>query len=181
MPLTRDKGAITRYGGGVIKLREVQDDGSNPGLTVEDLGYVQETTLTDVTDIEIVTDETGAQVQSFDGNRRVSFTGILMQTNKDLIDFLKDTARGKYYQVYYKANSNVNGKVQEIFFGICRIKPQIELSSTNRRIPLEINVLKNETQITVADANSVYGSTTPSATIPAGAYYVITETTIPLI
>lgn len=179
MPLTKDKGSITRYGGGVIKLREVQDDGTGASSSAEDLGYIQETTLSDVTDIEVVTDETGAQVQSFDGNRKVSFTGILMQTNKELIDFLKDTARGKYYQVYYKANPNVNGKVQEIFFGICRIKPQVELNSNNRRIPFEINILKNESQITINDASTVYGSTASSVTIPAGGYYSVVETPIP--
>jgi len=180
MALTKDKGKITKYGGGVLKLREVGDDGTVvSGSTVYDLGYIQETRLSDETGEESVKDETGSIVQSHEGDRGIKFTGVLMQTDKELIDFLKENVRGKYFQVYYKANNNVNGQVQEIFFAIVKVKPMIDLASNTRRLPFEMTALKNEGAITISDASTAYGSTASTATIPAGQYYVVTETSIP--
>ncbi|MCX7611846.1 MAG: hypothetical protein N2043_09700 [Ignavibacterium sp.] len=179
MPINKDKGKIARFGGGVLKIREVNDDGTPvENAQVLDLGYIQETTLSDTTDIEVVTDETGAQVQSYEGNRSVRFTGVLMQSDADLMNFFKETCRNRYYQVYYRANSNVNGNVQEILFGIVRIKPQVELASSTRRIPFEFNVLKNETLITVSNANTLFGSVAQTFQVPANNYYVIVDTPI---
>jgi hypothetical protein len=173
--ITRDKGAITKYGGGIIKILEVDDSGTPiSGAEAIDLGYIQETIFTDQTETEAVSDETGNKVQEFEGQRNVKLTATLMQTGKDVLELVKQV-RGKYYQVYYLSSKDVNRKKQEIVFAIGRIKPAIELNSLQKRVPIEINFLKNETQITIL-VSSVFGGYAISATIPPGEYYAIVET-----
>lgn len=173
--ITRDKGAITKYGGGIIKILEVDDSGTPlSGATAIDLGYIQETVFSDQTETEAVNDETGNKVQEFEGQRNVKLTATLMQTGKDVLDLVKQV-RGKYYQVYYLSSKDINGKKQEIVFAIGRIKPAIELNSLQKRVPIEINFLKNETQITV-QVSTTYGGYATSVTIGAGEYYAIVET-----
>lgn len=172
----RDKGAVVKFGGGIIKIRTTDDDGgATYGTTVYDLGYIQETTFTDSTDIEDIKDETGSVIQSLEGDRTVKLSGVLMQSDKLTLDIAKET-RGNYYEVYYKSHSNVNGAVQEILFGICRIKPMIELASTTRRIPIEITCLKNDTTIPSVNLSTVYGGTATSVAVAEGGYYTIIDT-----
>jgi len=173
--ITRDKGAITKYGGGIIKILEVDDSGTPiTGASAIDLGYIQETVFSDQTETEAVSDETGNKVQEFEGQRNVKLTATLMQTNRDVLDIVK-RVRGKYWQVYYLSSKNVNGKKQEILFAIGRIKPAIELNSLQKRVAIEINFLKNEAQISV-QPSTTYGGYATSATIYAGEYYTIVET-----
>ena len=173
--ITRDKGAVTKYGGGVIKILEVDDSGTPiSGRSAIDLGYVQETIFTDQTETEAVSDETGNKVQEFEGQRNVKLTATLMQTNKQVLDLVK-MVRGKYYQVYYLSSKDINGYRQEIIFAIGRIKPAIELNSLQKRVPIEINFLKNEIQITV-QVSTTYGGYAQTAQIGAGEYYTIVET-----
>jgi hypothetical protein len=175
--IIRDKGAITKYGGGVIKILEVDDSGTPiSGARVIDLGYIQETVFSDQTEVEAVNDETGNKVQEFEGQRNVKLTATLMQTNKDVLDLVKEV-RGKYYQVYYLSSKNINGNAQEIVFAIGRIKPAIELNSLQKRVPIEINFLKNEATIHVKiDVN--YGGYGGEVDILAGEYYTIVENSI---
>jgi hypothetical protein len=173
--IIRDKGAITKYGGGVIKILEVDDSGTPvSGATAIDLGYIQETVFSDQTETEAVSDETGNKVQEFEGQRNVKLTATLMQTNKEVLDLVKEV-RGKYYQVYYLSSKNINGKAQEIVFAIGRIKPAIELNSLQKRVPIEINFLKNEATIHV-NTDTIYGGYADGVNILAGEYYTIVET-----
>lgn len=171
----RDKGAVVKYGGGIIKVREVADDGSGASGTGIDLGYIQETTFADITEDEEIIDETGNLVNVLESNRTVRLTGVLMQSDKATLDIAK-RCRNKYYQVYYLMNTSVNGKKQELLMGICRIKPAVELPSNTRRIPIEIKCLKNENAITGVNLVTSYGGYATSVTITAGDYYVIAET-----
>lgn len=188
---TRDKGAITKYGGGIIKVSEVADTGLELDLdpdSVFDLGYIQESTFTDTTDEEEAIDETGNTVNITLANRRVTLTGVLMQSDKATLDIAKE-CRNKYYQVYYYGGK-VNGKHQEIFFGICRIKPMVELPSNTRRVPFEIKCLKNESNINFVLEDNALGhryyayyqgvlvNNDYVVQIPAGEYYVIVETSV---
>jgi len=173
--ITRDKGAITKYGGGIIKILEVDDSGTPvTGASAIDLGYIQETVFSDQTETEAVSDETGNKVQEFEGQRNVKLTATLMQTGKDVLDLVKEV-RGKYWQVYYLSSKNVNGKKQEIVFAIGKIKPAIELNSLQKRVAIEINFLKNEADITITPSTT-YGGYATSASIYAGEYYAIVET-----
>ena len=169
MTIAKDKGAIRKFGGGVLKILVATYSGPATNKVYSDwldVGYVQESKLSDVTADEPVNDETGGQVASLEGNRVIKFTGLLMQTDKDLIDYLKDTVRGAYYSVYHYDGIN-NGKYQEYVFPICTIKPMVEIASGTKRIPFEITVLKNESAIPFSDKD---GSDTTQAELPAGNY-----------
>lgn len=188
---TRDKGAIVQGGGGIIKISEVDDSGVEINLApdyVFDLGYIQETTFSDTVDEEPQVDETRNTIQILLNNRKVVLSGVLMQSDKATLDIAKE-CRGKYYQVYYYGGI-VNGKYQEFFFGICRIKPAVELNSLTRRVPLEITCLKNEGDINFVLIDNILGNRYNAkypgvlvnndyvVQIPAGEYYSIVETTV---
>lgn len=178
MAITKDKGSIRKYGGGELWYREVNDDGSalaSPD-TWHTFGYVGESKLSDVTESESAFDETGNQVASIETNRTVKFSGLFMQTDKDHIDFLKDTVRGKFYCIYHNGGT-LNGKTQEIVYGICAIKPQVEVATGTKRIPFEFIVLKNDAAISSISLSGITGVKVTTPTVPAAGYYIVSETT----
>lgn len=179
MATGKKAGAIVSQSGGLILYKEVNSDGSDLATpdTWHPLGYIDDGTgPTDKTPIEKHTDETGGVVKRSLGDREVMLEGTLMQSDKDLIDFLTDTARDKYYALY-RYEGKVDGKEQEFFFGICQFTPQMELKSGAKRIPFEATVLKNENAITILALNLPSEAKTSSdVTIPAGKFYVIVET-----
>lgn len=169
MAIAKDKGSIKKFSGGVLKILLGTDSG--PATTKVsadwlDMGYVQESKLSDSTDIELIYDETGSQVASLEANRVIKFTGLLMQTDKDLIDYLKETVRNNYFAVYHYQGV-VNGNHQEMVYPICTIKPMVEVASGTKRIPFEITVLKNEAAISFSKASS---SESTQAELPTGSY-----------
>lgn len=176
MAITKDKGSIRKYGGGELWYRGVSDDGQTPSGSWGTLGYVGESKLSDVTETEGFNDETGNQVASIEANRVVKFSGLFMQTDKEMIDFLKTTVRGNFYSIYHNGGT-LNGKTQEIVYGICTIKPQVEIATGVKRIPFEFTVLKNEAAISSIDVSSITGVKVTTPTIAAGAYYIVSETT----
>ena len=173
-----DKGYVSKYGGGILKVREVDDAGTYTSGDTYVFGYIQETNLKYDKPKEDIADETGAVVKSLFGNAAVGLTGIFMQSNTTLLDFLRDSTEGKYYQLYYKMTptSDLNGVTQELFAAIAVITPKFELASGTRRPPFEITFLKNDAQVQIASPDSVFGSVeTDTVTIPAGKYYDIVE------
>jgi hypothetical protein len=136
------------------------------------LWYVGESKLSDVTESEPIYDETGNQVTALEANRTVKFSGLFMQTDKDHIDFLKETVRGKFYHIYHYQGL-VNGTAQEMLYGICAIKPMVEIASGTKRIPFEFTVLKNEAELTSVATTGITGVTAATITVPAGQYYAV--------
>ena len=192
MAIAKDKGAIKKFSGGVWRFCQLSDEeaGVKAADAVDgtstywlDPGYVQESTLSDSTETEDVMDETGGVVNTDEITRTVKITGLFMQTDKGLIDFLKDTVRGKYYAVFHYDGIN-NGKYQDYHFGICQIKPMIEIASGTKRIPFEISVLKNSSLIPVGGASEAvmtteaHSSETDAYNIAANGYYTLVETTV---
>lgn len=177
MALAKDKGAIKKWAGGSLWYQACGDDGTPTSADAwAEMGYIQESKLSDATEEEAIYDETGNQVTSLEGNRTVKFTGLFMQTEKDRIDFLKDTVRGKFYNIYH-SQGVVNGKTQEMIYGICTIKPQIEIASGTKRMPFEFTVLKNDSAISSLAITTITGkAATSPQTIPAGGYYLVIET-----
>ena len=149
---TKDKGAIVKWSGGDIRYIEVDDNGGvASGASWAQLGYIQESTVSDNTEQEDLQDETGNTVKVVDNGRVVKITGLLMMSDKATMDLLKETVRSNYYMVY-KYEGQVNGKHQEIFAGICQFKPMVELQSGVKRIPFEINVSANREKIYLVDS-----------------------------
>lgn len=185
----KDKGAIKKFGGGVIRIREVSDDGATISTTdtaYHDIGYIQSHKFQDNTPFEDIYDETGGQVASDEGNRVVKITGTLMQTDMETLDVAKDT-RGLFYRAYVY-NGIINGKHQEIFCGICRVSPMVDIDYPGARPTFEISVLKNDAAITIATAElatiavsaDAYPKRATSTTlaIAANEFYTIVETAV---
>ena len=174
----KDKGSVIKFGGGVLKMRAVDDAGTYTSGDTTDLGYINDCGLRFETETEDVPDETGQTVTSLEGNDTVKLEGIFMQSNKSVLDFLRDNTVGAYYQVYYKATptAGLNGLTQELFIGIAKLKRMFDVKANTKRIPFEFTLLKNEAAISIASPDSVYGCVeTDTVTITANKYYQIVE------
>lgn len=173
-----DKGFISKYGGGVLEVREVDDAGAYSSGNTTIFGYIQETSFKYEKTKEDIKDETGATIKSLAGDAEVVLTGILMQSNTTLLDFLRDSTENKYYQLFYKMTptGDLNGVTQELFGAICVFTPKFELVSGTRRPAFEITFLKNDSEITIASPDGVFNCVeTDTVTIAATKYYELVE------
>jgi hypothetical protein len=174
----KDAGAVIKHGGGVLRLQACSDVGVVSNVDFTDLGHIEVTEFVDDVSPEIYRDETGNQIKKVYQDRVVQLTATLMQTNVEILDFIK-AAETLYYQLYYKASktNDMNGKTQELFGAICQITPSIKITSGAKRIPIEILFLQNENAITISTPATNYGSVrTTDAVIAANGYYKIYET-----
>lgn len=178
----KDKGGFNPKGGGIIRIKEVNDDGSDlttPG-TIYDLGYLQETTFRDMTPTTEFKDEAGDTVQTIEGDRSVQVEGTLMQRDKLTLDIAKE-CRGKFYALL-KDNGVVNGKYQEIFYAVGKIDPAFEVKLQGGTTPFKFTATKIASAVTIASASlaaSFWNArTSATVTIPANDYYLIIETQV---
>lgn len=180
MSLGKKRSAIVKLSGGEIWLKEVKSDGTDlqvPGAWFSP-GYIQESELKDEFKESKVPDETGSIVRILHDSREVSIVGIFEQSDKDLLDFLRKGCVDKYYRVYHYQGI-VDDKHQELFFGICQLTPGVSLKSGTKRPPFTINVLKNDTAITVATADMpAIKKATAEVAIDANEFYDIAETAV---
>ena len=147
-------------------------------FNVTNLGYIQETRSHYEKPKEDVNDETGDTIKSLMGNATTGISGVLMQSNTTLLDFLRDSTEGKFFYVYYKMTKtgDLNAKTQELFSALAMIIPKFELLSGTRRPPFEITFIKNDAAITIGEPDVVFGSiATADIVIAAGKYYEIVE------
>lgn len=175
----KDSGGIVKYGGGILKVSECDDAGGTVSSDYTDLGYIEVTEFIDEVTEEVIKDETGSQVKKVYGDRMVQLNATLMQTNVEVLDFIIG-AKSKYYQLYYKMTktADVNGKTQELFGAICQITPSIRVRSGDKKIPVSITFLNNESAITVTAPNTAYGAVeTDNVVIAANGFYKIVENT----
>lgn len=173
----KDKGGIVKYGGGVLRVSECSDAGVLVGSDFTDLGYIEVTDFKDDRAEEKTFDETGAIVKRNYGDRDILFEATLMQTNVEVLDFIM-AAENKYYTLYYKATKtgDINAKTQELFAGICQIKPSIRIQSGQKRLPISIQMLPNESAISITTPATLFESVeTDTVVIAANAYYKIVE------
>lgn len=178
LSISRDRGAIHSKGGGIIKVKQVLEDGSDLTVTasVVDIGYIQDSEFNDATPLTDVKDETGATVTQEEGDREVSVKATLMQSDSEVIDLAKQV-RGNFY-LLYKYNGLVDGKHQEIFFGVGKITPQVNLKFTGGRIPFEYKASKLASTLTVSTASlaALGAHATQTVTIAADDLYTVVET-----
>jgi len=173
---TKDKGAVVKKGGGVLRVVPVNDNGgiADPeSVTWVDLGYIAESNLQDETTTEDYHDERGHNINNEETVRTPKLTGLLMQSDKSTLDFLKETVRGNYYFVY-QYQGIVNGKYQEVFYGICKIKPVVGLASGTKRPPFEITPLNNEYPV-VSLAESECQKWVSEDSISSSTYMYVTD------
>ena len=173
----KDAGGVIKHGGGVLRLQACSDQGVVSVVDFIDLGYIEVTEFIDDVGSEIYRDETGNQIKKVYQDRLVQLNATLMQTNVEIIDFIK-AAGTLYYQLYYKASktNDMNGKTQELFGAICQITPSVKIASGTKRLPIEILFLENQNQITISTPATNYESVrTADAVILANGYYKIYE------
>ncbi|OQA46038.1 MAG: hypothetical protein BWY46_02046 [Firmicutes bacterium ADurb.Bin300] len=99
-----------------------------------------------------------------------------MQSDADLLEFLKEGCRDKYFAVYRHLGKS-DGSYIEAFFGICKFKPQLNLRAGAKNPPYEIIVMNNEEEITITDLPEEVRASAP-VVIPAGKKYVIVSSVI---
>ena len=184
----KDRGGFNPKGGAVIRIKEVNDDGTDftTASSVYDVGYLQETTISDNTPTTEFKDEAGDTVQTIEGDRSVTVQGVLMQRDKATLDIAKE-CRGKFYALY-KYNGVVNGKHQEMFYGCGKIDPSFEVKLQGGTTPFKFTATKLNSAVTIAasvvcaapaDGAGAWGAyVTATVTIAAGDYYTIVETTV---
>ena len=183
MAQAKKRGAIKKFSGGILKYLPITATGPTGSEAYDEwipLGYIQESTLSDVTETEDIVDETGDIVETDYQNRIIKLTGTLMQTDKDTLQFLKETCRDNYYSIFHYQGS-VNGFHQEVIYGLCMIKPQVIVASGTKRPPFEITVLKNEAVYAYGGSGETdlpTDANVASTAIAAGLYYVIDETAV---
>lgn len=173
----KDAGGVIKHGGGILQVSECDDAGGSVSVDQTNLGFIEVTEFIDEVSETIYRDETGNQIKKVYEDRVVQLNATLMQTNVEILDFLK-AASTKYYQLYYKSSKtgDMNGKTQELFGGICQITPSFRVRSGEKRIPISILFLENQTAITITGANTTYGAIeTDNVVIAANGYYKIVE------
>ena len=146
--------------------------------TTYNLGYINDSGLRFITETEDIPDETGGTVISLEQPDVVKFEGMFMQTNKNMIDFLRDRSLGQFYEAYYKGTKTggINGLTQEYFIGILKIKRMIDVKANTKRMNYEFTVLKNESEIAIQNPDQIYGSVeTDDVTIAADTYFTVVE------
>ncbi len=176
--ITKDAGKVTNKGGGVLKIWEVLEDGTPvTPMVVTDLGLIQDSSFKDSTPTEDITDETLDVVVTVEGQREVMLSGALLQSGIEMTELANET-RGKFYGAYKKF-ADLDGYHQEMFMGIGKITPSVEITTPNPRPPFEM-------KFSILRSNAIYDSTacgligayTTSATIPSGSYYKTVKTSI---
>jgi len=174
----KDAGMVIKHGGGILLLSECDDAGGTVSADQTTMPFIEVTEFIDEVASEIYRDETGNQIKKVYQDRVVQLNVTLMQTDATTIAFLK-AAETKYYQLYYKMSktSDMNAKTQELFGAICQITPSIRVASGTKRIPIEILLIENQAEISIATPQTTYGSVHSSTVvIPIRGYYKILET-----
>ena len=179
---TKDKAKVGLGGGGEAWLRQVTSAGVDLGTpdTNHSVGYIETSDLDDNTEEVKVYDETGALVANVLDKRTVVWKCTLQQSSGDEIAIM-DECRGKFYRLYTYSGIR-NNKHQEWLYGICTVKPHLALAwktGAVTNIPLEITILKVDTQITALNTDlPTVKKTAGSIIVAAGAYYKMTETAV---
>ena len=182
MAITKNLGAIRKLSGGNIYVKRVSNSGGAvTGATWFPLGYIQESTLGAEGTNEDIKDETGDTVTSIETDFTVKLTGVLMQCDKEVLDFLassgsyESTGTKNNYFAVIAARGNVDGKTQEVAGAICKFKRGFTDASGTRRPSFEITFLKNTTgsAIAVTPPAGIFTATTFS--VPANGFYEIKE------
>jgi len=182
MAITKNLGAIKKLSGGNIYVKRVTDSGGVvSGATWMPLGYIQESTLSAEGTSEDIKDETGDTVTSIETDFTAKLTGVLMQCDKEVLDFLASqdsyatTGTKNNYFAVIASRGNVDGKTQEVAGAICRFKRGFTDASGTRRPPFEITFLKNTTgsAISITAPTGVFTSATFS--VPNNEFFDILE------
>lgn len=183
MALGKDKGAITKLGGGLMYVKRVTDaGGAVTGATWLQMPFIEQSSFKGEGNSEDIKDETGDTITSVETEYGEKLTGVFMQCDKDTLDFLSSHGtyastgtKDNFFQVVIKRGL-VNGKQQEVAGAICKIKRSFEDVTGTRRPPFEITFLKNTTGSAISISSLPTGAfTATSFSIPNNEFHEIKE------
>lgn len=121
--------------------------------------------------------EKGKKIIALEGEENGYIDGIFKQRDKDLLDFLGNGCRDKYYAVYRDLGI-VDGKHQDLFIPLCKFKPGFDLGSNPPKPPFRIEILNAGAAVTILQAGlPTAAHTTTTVTVALGTLYEIVETT----
>ncbi len=173
----KNTGAVSIHGGGYLKICPVSADGLTETPPWVDIGTIQTFSHKDDTTVKKEPDETGNTAAINLDVREVVLTGLIMESDMALINYLKDTVRDNFYRIY-KYNGIVNSLHQEIWYAMGKLVPKIDLTSGTKRIPFEIHLINNPSAITIAHLTAFPDNAyaTADVVIPANGIYTVSET-----
>ena len=180
--LTKDKGNIKRKSGGIWKIAASTDSGPATSLVAGDWGYVKKTVVNNKVDRVRDFDESGALVVDEKGNVDRNLQLTLMQTDKALLEFIRNTAdvAGTYYALYHY-DGVANGYYREDVFPICKIDSNFSIDSDAQEIMINVSIVDNAAAISFGGSGQAAlptGAHATTGTVAANAGWVRLETAV---
>jgi len=173
----KNLGAISIHGGNILKVVPVTADGVTQTPPWISLGSFKQFGHKDDTTVDKKYSEDGKLAAVLENQRDMELSGLILESSKEVLDYLSETVRGQFFQIY-KYLGVVNGKKQEIFYGIAKIIPSVDLTTGTKEIPLKISVLPVPADLTIDHLTGFPSGVfaTADVVIPAGRYFNIVET-----
>src|SRR5512146_934061 len=183
-----DPGAIFDKGGDVLALNQLTDAYALYTPTVTNttgivLGHLSSSDYEQTADVTEYKSEDG-KVRASDETYNLNTSGVLMQSDKLITDFLAHTVKGNFY-LEYKYGGDYNGKKHE-YFKIVKVTPQFKKSAPGgvTSMPYKSTGIFPESDVTftttdIASIETLLGIsiyTTLAVTITAAQGFVYVET-----
>jgi len=108
MGLQRDRTRFWPHGLGTVEFRQVTP---TPDTDHSDIGYIDESTIEDLYELEKRFDETGSLTDVLEKNRAVAVRTKLMQVGLDEINLIKNS-KGMRFSLRYRGINKENGRFQ---------------------------------------------------------------------
>lgn len=180
MATEKKRGAIKPFFGGQLKVY-LLDDPENIVIDVQadwiTLSHLEK--ASPVLDIPMNPEYLdGKKFDALEGEENFYIDGIFKQRDKDLLDFLGETCRGKFCTIYRDLGI-VDGKHQELFIPLAQFKPGFDLGGTPPKPPFRIEVIDPDAEVTIdALALPATAHTSADVVIAEGNLYEIVETAV---
>ena len=108
MGLLRDRTRFLPHGLGVMEIRQASP---TPDVDHADIGYLQESTIEDLYELEKRFDETGSLTNVLEKTRAVAISTKLMQVGLDEVNLIKNS-KGMRWSLRYSGISKESGRFQ---------------------------------------------------------------------
>jgi hypothetical protein len=155
MALGPNPAAIQNNSGGEFWVSETTSTGSTTG-TWQEMPLIEGVSFTDETSVDVVNNDAGNSYP-VNSTREAIFEATTMQKDADTLKWATETARGKYYHVLYKLNSEaIDGNNVWHFIPIAKVDPVSGYSTPGTTGPVyRFRAIANASAISGIDASTV--------------------------
>ena len=149
MGLLRDRTRFWPHGLGTVELRQVSP---TPDVDHTDIGYIDESTIEDLYEIEKRFDETGSMTNVLEKSRAVAVRTKLLQVGIDEMNLIKNS-KGMKFSLRYRGVSKETGRFQYNAFDQVVLNRSLarEFKTGPQSIPLEAFAIDLSDVIGIAD------------------------------